>query len=500
MAFKFFTAFLIIVSSCLFAHLPLILLVCDKVQLSDASSSSPSASSTTHNSRFSTVINTSSSNTANSNENDDKVPAKYISANTNEKPTIKSIPVQEQRIAFVPKNHNAATTTNETEDNKRDNGGKQKQRQRTLMDYESIALALSHTCNINHQLQRRNSSTTNILNRLAHEHQTENKRTSSTKLTTDIFHINSNDDAYQWSEEKLTSNLSQFVKSLSALLGCDQNPYVKAIALIYLDRACSIRESDRYASNDSNNGDSRNIRCPFLTFESVHKLYLTATVLACRIVRNEFPTGMGYHDDYTMKYANLLRTDEKSKETSSSATLDGITVTYDELRSWLEYMISSIRSLQNDLSVTSSELQAFLRRWSNRFPMENVTKSELQNIYDYNNLTHKDGMRSNQIHGSLGSNSLSQQSSSWEKVEGYGDDKDESSVQQDENTNTEGSSSSSSLYSQQGDDRIVEEYTSVEQFSNHGDGYSYHYEREEILYTTQGGNTNMIDGSDTSWW
>ena len=269
------------------------------------------------------------------------------STNTNKN----SNPLRQIKPAFVPLEKNNINIDVINQDEKRkvknkmgsstneSNQGKQQmqgQRQRTLMDYESIALALTYTCNINKQLQQPNKQKHKVVLPQEQHKQQQRKR----KSTTDAFHINENDDAYYWSKDQLKSNLYQFIHSLSIIFEYEQNPHVPAIALLYLDRACSIKSHDSYM-----NSNNIYLRCPFMTFESVYKLYLTAVVLACRTVRNEFPTKntLGCHDEHTEKYVSLLHSTNENNETKSHySILKGINITQNELGHLLEHMIESI--------------------------------------------------------------------------------------------------------------------------------------------------------------
>jgi hypothetical protein len=480
----------------------------------------------------------------------------------------------------------------------------EKYRQRTLMDYESISLALRLTCEMNRKLlsstkPRRNidASATKILQQQQqqqqpqqHQHQQQQHddfhqdyqhnsqhhpqqhqqqqqqpfmQQTTTTSPTNIF--NSQNKHHQ----QLKSNLSTYVQLLSKILGYGTNPIIPAIAMIYLDRACSMSTgmilpgTDIGAAN-ANVNDNVNtnvnanagtgtdasiddeIRCPYLTSQTVHKLYLTAIILACRTVRNEYPMNHhdGYYDDYTLQYVSLIRTycndiknnvndnDDDDDDDNDNIDADDVAVLKEimdstninlELGSWLEHMVSSLKRT-NGMIISSDEVDWFLHQWSNLFEWENVSdNTPTSSISSISGEEDGHGHGHGHGHGSIdqmnmqkkkknsngsSSSSSSSSSSTWE--EGFelletessssvNDEQDGYYVQQDNNNRMDeyfsgSSSSSSSSYNSGG-----HHYQQHEQYGS--DGFHSYYEREEIHYSSQSqqGNPSLGDGGDM-WW
>lgn len=438
-----------------------------------------------------------------------------------------------QGMAFVPKKNKE----NETQQYSKDLSRKIRQqtvneeveslqnRRRTLMDYESIALALRLTCETNRKLLRSSTSnrsprrnlqqqrvqsllgTTTHANIASHpnhhyngEHTQslqdwqggfshslinqqkqmfEDKREEIMKTTaTDMFNLDSPSNRKQ----DLMKKLPSYVKAISSILGFETNPIVPAIAMIYLDRACSMETTSYHdqsqpSINDYGGLNSNPIQCPYLTTKSVHKLYLTAVILACRTVRNEYPIsgGNGYHDQYSRQYASLLR---KHKD-----ELGGISITDEELGNWLGYMVSALGS-GNDLMISSDQVDWFLHQWKNLFEWEDyLDAGDSQDRLNspFNQKIKNSNHEQNGI-SSLISSSSPTKSSSWENV--YDNDEDSSVVED------QGAYQAQDAYR-------VEEIDYSQQYHSDGDiNYHYQYQREEINFSQ--GNPSLDNGD--IWW
>lgn len=231
----------------------------------------------------------------------------------------------------------SSDTSNQT-DNEDDVGGndeeedvsptQEKPRKRSVMDYESISLALRLTCELNRKLF------------LATDSSSGNDETS-------IF----------YTEPSKRKELKTFIRDIFQKFKCENDPYVAAITLIYLDRACSV-ETDR----TSPNGDQF-LPCPFLNTSNVHRLFLTANILALRTYRNELPHSLQYHDDITRYYAMALHTDKDSDDFIQQ-------ISEFELGNMLEWMVQSLGS--EGLTIHVSEVNSFIEKWLNLFEWEST--------------------------------------------------------------------------------------------------------------------------------
>ena len=143
------------------------------------------------------------------------------------------------------------------------------------------------------------------------------------------------------------------------MLGYENDPYVVAITLVYLDRACSLetfRPVEPYTGDQSPS-------CPHLSAANVHKLYLAANILALRTYRNELPPMLGrgaFNDDITRHYWRMLHNsgDETVKDVSEF-----------ELGTLLEWMVGSMGSA--GLAVQVEEVDSFIENWKSLFDWEN---------------------------------------------------------------------------------------------------------------------------------
>ncbi len=364
------------------------------------------------------------------------------------------------------------------------------ERKRALMDYESISLALRLTCEMNRRLQNAcaskpssshqqsiktpSTTTTDAIhppsyhphsNHFAHPQNKIITNDDTYKSTTDIFHSNSS------SNKNIISNLSTYIQSISKILGYETNPIIPALALIYLDRACSIETSTHRIHGMTNDNDINRKRCPYITPNTTHKLYLTAIVLACRTVRNQYSTSMnhGFHDEYTMQYSTLLQNNHE--------LLCGMNVTYIELGSWLNYMVSSLGS-DHGLIISSDEVNLFLRRWKNLFQWEDdsLCENDCDSIDKQRALLGPNNGHDHDQGQSEDSSISSTSSSPSEHIyDGDGNNNKEDSVVDNINTQ-EG-------YIDMDNTNRIDDLDSGLGYQN---GEFHYYERQEIHYSQQG--------------
>jgi hypothetical protein len=204
-------------------------------------------------------------------------------------------------------------------------------RKRSLLDYESVALALRLVCELNRQLSTGESDQTSIF------YTPPSKRTDP----------------------------STFVQNLCKFFNYYDDPYIPAITMIYLDRACS---EETYRSDDTYDG-GQFLPCPHLNMSNVHKLFLAANILALRTYRNEWPVVFSkgsFHDDITELYWKALQSsdDESLKE-----------ITAFELGTLLEWMVSSLGA--KGLAIEVEEASIFIENWKQLFKWEHAESGRL---------------------------------------------------------------------------------------------------------------------------
>ena len=204
-----------------------------------------------------------------------------------------------------------------------------KKRRRNLLDYESLSVALRLGIELNRRLYI-------------------GTRTSDSLKCEEasIFFSSTRAD------------LLSYLQGLYHLLRYENDPYVVAIALVYLDRACSLetfRPVDPYTGDQSPS-------CPHLSAANVHKLYLAANILALRTYRNELPPMLGrgaFNDDITRHYWRMLHNSGDEAVTDISEF---------ELGTLLEWMVGSMGSA--GLAVQVEEVERFIENWKNLFDWE----------------------------------------------------------------------------------------------------------------------------------
>jgi len=297
-----------------------------------------------------------------------------------------------------------------------------KKRIRRIMDYESIALALRLTCEVNRRLdcaivgggctpQSKPFGWTNPKSSLGAVHDPTTGRSvldsrtygdryphpseqyqqspSSSAASSTLVHVHPSQawqrpirdraeapfydpqgpltprstTLFNTPHRQRTQPLADHVEQIAATL--EYGPIIPALALLLLDRASSV-ETQR--GNDGGGGSMLVEKtCPYLTPRTVHKLYLTAVVLANRMVRGELPSYLHqphtamFQDEYTQYYAELL-------------TRGGIEITPYELGEMMEWMFHSLGT--DGLNVSQSEVDRLLTSWKGLFIWENEGEEE----------------------------------------------------------------------------------------------------------------------------
>lgn len=202
------------------------------------------------------------------------------------------------------------------------------ERRRNLLDYEVLSLALRLAIELNRRLHLG----TRTIDSLRNEE-------------VSIF----------YSQPLKRTNLIDYLRGLYDIFKYDSDPYVVAITLVYLDRACSL---EKFRPVDPYTGD-QSPSCPHLSAANVHKLYLAANVLALRTYRNELPVMFGrgaFNDDITRYYWGMIHN-------SGDEALEAISEF--ELGNLLEWMVGSLGS--EGLAVEVEEVDKFIENWKNLF-------------------------------------------------------------------------------------------------------------------------------------
>lgn len=289
-----------------------------------------------------------------------------------------------------------------------------KAKRRGIMDYESIALALRLTCEINRRLDCATAPTVGsktdegqvVDSVLVNQHLSEQYQSSESSTFVHVHpsqawqrpirdgaEVPSHDshgllhDQHQFfsasaaatvgstpcttlfdTPQRQRADLTSHVKHIAEILEYD--PIIPAMALLFLDRASSVETS---RGDDRLYGAHHHDRllektCPYLTPQSVHKMYLTAVILAHRTVRDEFPQHQHalFQDEYTQFYAELL-------------TRGGIEITTDELGKMTEWMFHSLGT--EGLSVSRSEVDRLVTSWKGLFVSEDAVAGERESSY-----------------------------------------------------------------------------------------------------------------------
>jgi len=201
-------------------------------------------------------------------------------------------------------------------------------RKKNLLDYEVLSLALRLAIELNRRLYLGTRTTDSLRNE-----------------EISIF----------YTPPLKRTDLMPYLRKLYHTFRYENDPYVVAITLVYLDRACSL---ETFRPVDPYQGD-QSPSCPHLSAANVHKLYLAANILALRTYRNELPAMLGrgaFNDDITRHYLRMIHN-------SGDETLK--TVSEFELGNLLEWMVGSLGS--EGLAVQVEEVDNFIENWKDLF-------------------------------------------------------------------------------------------------------------------------------------
>jgi len=243
-----------------------------------------------------------------------------------------------------------------------------RRRKRGTMDYESIALALRLTCEINRRLDFANSANSRLkpsglAKHTIHDGDKVNPCETLYRniSTTTVASVTATPGTKIFDTEPLQrKNLTVYVNKIADIL--EYGPLIPTLALLLLDRASSvetIREDDMSYDNHSHNSLLTRV-CPYITSRTVHKLYLAAVILANRMVRGEFLLQSHhqhylFQDEYTEYYAELL-------------TRGGIETIPYELGKMMECMFQSLG--MDGLNFSTAEVDQLMSSWRGLFVWE----------------------------------------------------------------------------------------------------------------------------------
>lgn len=148
--------------------------------------------------------------------------------------------------------------------------------------------------------------------------------------------------------------LEEYIQNLYSLFDYEHIPFIPALTMLYLDRACSA-ETPRILMDGS-----VPCTCPMLQMKNVHKLYLVATILAIRAFRHQIPVDGNYHDAVTGELFQQL-------QTSSSMDMKQWVgdISLNELGHMLEWMVASMGS--RGLAVSLDEVNKLIQNFSTLF-------------------------------------------------------------------------------------------------------------------------------------
>lgn len=247
---------------------------------------------------------------------------------------------------------------------------------KAVMNHESIAIALRLTCELNRQLSTGEPDPTSIFYSPPHQR----------KINIGNDNDNDNDKGGE-SDDNGDGHLSKWILHLSQCLKYHDDPYIPAITMVYLDRACSeatfrpdvYHDHDGYGHGHGEPSTSMALSCPHLNASNVHKLYLAANVLALRTYRNEWPVVLSrgcFHDDITAMYCKALNAASKAnaRENADNDLGDDHNIlsnlTPFELGNLMEWMVSSLGA--NGLAIEVEEATRFIEHWKQLFTWESV--------------------------------------------------------------------------------------------------------------------------------
>jgi hypothetical protein len=203
------------------------------------------------------------------------------------------------------------------------------------MDADRVALALRLTCELN----RRSLAHT------FHDDYTIQRHA--------IF--NNADNGQSKNQKKVVFDLEKYIHSLYTIFDYENVPFIPALTMLYLDRACSA-ETPRIVSSDG----SVPCTCPILHVKNIHKLYFVANILAIRAFRHQIPVDGNYHDTIT---GELYQDFQKSSSMDMKQYIGDISL--NELGNMLEWMVASMGS--RGLAVSLEEVNKLILNFSNLF-------------------------------------------------------------------------------------------------------------------------------------
>jgi len=343
-----------------------------------------------------------------------------------------------------------------------------KRRIRRIMDYDSIALALRLTCEINRRLdcaiagnaQSKPYGWTKANTPVAqgstmgrsildshnyddqYQHQLEQHQRQPTSASSSLVHVHPSQawqrpireraevpycdpqgpllsrDLYRSTALfdtplRQRNNLTNHVQHIAETL--EYGPIIPALALLFLDRASSVEtQRGNDGSYNAHHQSNRLVEkmCPYLTPRTAHKLYLTAVILANRTIRGELPSHSQhphaiFQDEYTQYYAELL-------------TRGGVGIMPYELGEMMEWMFYSLGT--DGLNISRSEVDRLLTSWKGLFIWEDGDNAiGMDHNYDGAFARGNASWKPQEQEGSLGTdvNSINQEIGGMERTQNY---------------------------------------------------------------------------------
>jgi len=219
---------------------------------------------------------------------------------------------------------------------------------------------------------------------VSHNHQGTfiplDKRISTESCTTEDIDSTT---IFDTSEEKRT-DLADHIQRIHATINHGQK--IPALAFILMDRASSVDIMHVHSYNSQ-----RKHRTPYITPATVHKLYLTAMILATRILSNELLPRLyeldnmyngAFNENYASEISKIFN-DETNKNYANMLTNSGIDITPHDLAEMTEWMYSSLGA--DGVIVYPSEVDHMLKCWKCLFTRE-AKSDEFKCEIDQNNV------------------------------------------------------------------------------------------------------------------
>lgn len=148
--------------------------------------------------------------------------------------------------------------------------------------------------------------------------------------------------------------LEEYIQNLYTLFDYENVPFIPALTMLYLDRACSA-ETPRIHTEGS-----VPCTCPMLHLKNIHKLYLVANILAIRAFRHQIPIDGNYLDAITGELFHQFQT---SSSMDTKQLIGEISLS--ELGHMLEWMVASMGS--RGLAVSLEEVNKLIQNFSTLF-------------------------------------------------------------------------------------------------------------------------------------